>query len=430
VPTFSRIEFLRFLLPAAAAGVAVLSLAAGGCKDPNAGGQADSGGATTATTGDVSGSGNRAAQDTSGDEILVGHYASMTGDNSTFGIETDQGIQLAVKELNAAGGVLGKKIRVETQDDQSKPEEAKTVVTGFAANAKMVAVIGEVSSGRSLAAGPVLQRAGIPMVSPASTNPNVTKIGDYIFRVCFIDPFQGYVMAKFAREDLKVSKVAIMRDQANDYSVGLADVFTDEFPKMGGQIAVDVSYSGKDSDFRSQLAQVKASGAEAIFIPGYYSEIGTIARQAREQGINVPLLGGDGWDSSKLIEGAGGAGGALEGSFFSTHAAKDAKDPGIQKFVEAFRAEYKKDPPSSNCPLGYDALMLLADAIKRANSIDRAKVRDMLAETKNFAGATGAITINAERNATKPAVVLQVKGADFVYRSTVEPPSSQSASAK
>jgi ABC-type branched-subunit amino acid transport system substrate-binding protein len=246
-------------------------------------------------------------QDTSGNEILIGHYASMTGDNSTFGVETEQGARLAEKQINAAGGVLGKKIKIETQDDQSKPEEAKTVATGFAANPKVVAVIGEVSSGRSLAAGPVFQRAGIPMVSPASTNPDVTKIGDYIFRVCFIDPFQGYVMAKFAHDDLKATKVAIMRDQANDYSVGLANVFTEEFPKLGGRIALDVSYSGKDSDFRSQLAQIKASGADAIFIPGYYSEIGPIARQAREQGITVPLLGGDGWDSEKLIEGGGAA---------------------------------------------------------------------------------------------------------------------------
>ncbi len=416
----SRSELFRLLLPAVA--LAAVFSGSAGCKPSD--NAAGSGGNATPAPGGGETAASVKSQDMSGDEILIGHYASMTGDNSTFGIEADQGAKLAEKEINAAGGVLGKKVKLETQDDQSKPEEAKTVATGFAANPKIVAVIGEVSSGRSLAAGPVFQRAGIPMVSPASTNPNVTKIGGYIFRVCFIDPFQGFVMAKFARDDLKATKVAIMRDQANDYSVGLANVFTEEFPKLGGQIALDVSYSGKDSDFRSQLAQIKASGADAIFIPGYYSEIGTIARQAREQGIKVPLLGGDGWDSEKLIAGAGGAGGALEGSYFSTHAAKDAKDPGIQKFVQAFRAEYKKDPPSSNCALGYDAVMLLADAIKRANSTERAKVKEALAETKNFAGATGAITINAERNATKPAVVLQVRGNDFVYRQTVQPPTA------
>ena len=200
----SRAQLLRFFLPAFVAG----SVALVGCKSPG-----DDGGTGLPT------------QDTSGNEILIGHYASMTGETSTFGTQTDAGIRLAMKEINAAGGILGKQIKVETQDDQSKPEEAKTVVTGFAANPKMVAVLGEVASTRSLQAAPVLQRAGIPMISPSSTNPSVTKVGNYIFRVCFIDPFQGFVMAKFARDNLKADKVAVMRSQGSDYSVGLANVF-------------------------------------------------------------------------------------------------------------------------------------------------------------------------------------------------------------
>ncbi|MFY7951348.1 MAG: ABC transporter substrate-binding protein, partial [Armatimonadaceae bacterium] len=242
------------------------------------------------------------------DVIKVGQYASLTGETSTFGEESNAGVQFAVDEINAAGGidVGGKKLRVEveTQDDQSKPDEAKNIAVKFAADPAVVAVLGEVASTRSITAAPVYQQAGIPMISPSSTNPEVTEKGEFIFRVCFIDPFQGFVMAKFAAEELKAKSVAILRDQSQDYSVGLANAFTEAFTKMGGKISKDVSYNAKDADFRSQLAQVK--GADAIFIPGYYGEVGTIARQAREQGINVPLLGGDGWDSPKLIEGAGG----------------------------------------------------------------------------------------------------------------------------
>jgi len=393
----SRNAFFRLLAPSLAA-ACLLSV---GCKP------ADNGGAA--------GGGSAAA----GDEILIGHFASMSGDTSTFGVETDNGVRLAMKEINEAGGILGKKVRVDTQDDQSKPEEAKTVVTGFAADPNVVAVIGEVASTRSLNAAPVLQRAGIPMVSPSSTNPAVTKVGDYIFRVCFIDPFQGSVMAKFAREDLKVSRAAILRDQQSDYSVGLADVFKREFEKLGGTVIKDVSYNAKDHDFRSQLAQVK--DAEAIFIPGYYGEVGTIARQARELGIKAPLMGGDGWDSEKLIEGAGGAGKALEGCYFSNHYSKDDKsNERSQKFVEAYTKEYGK-APSGLAALGYDAMMIVADAIKRGGAAERDKIKEALAQTKDYPAVTGDITIDANRNATKPAVVLEIQGAEFVYKKTIQP---------
>ncbi|MBC8101221.1 MAG: ABC transporter substrate-binding protein [Cytophagales bacterium] len=390
--------------------VALLGLA--GCKDPGTAskGGAESGGAPTA-----------AAQDTSGSEIKIGHYASLTGETATFGVETNEGIELAIKQLNEKGGMLGKKFRVETQDDQSKPEEAATVVTKFSNDPQIVAVLGEVASSRSLRAAPILERAGLPMITPSSTNPDVTKVGPNIFRVCFIDPFQGYVMAKFAHDDLKVTRVAVMHDQSSDYSVGLANVFKEEFAKMGGSITTDVSFNSKDSDFRGQLSQVK--GAEAIFIPGYYGEVGTIARQAREQGIDVPLMGGDGWDSEKLVEGAGGPGKALENCYFSNHYSKDDKSPRVQEFVKAYSAAYGK-APSGLAAMGYDAMMLLADAIKRADSIERPKVREALASTKNFPGVTGDITIDADRNATKPAVILQIKGTEFTYKATIQPPSA------
>ncbi len=394
----TRSSFLRIMLP----GILALSLGLAGCKD-------NAGGGGTASS----------------DEILVGQYASLTGETSTFGTQSNAGVEFAVKEINDAGGidVGGKKmkVKVDTQDDQSKPEEAKTVATKFAADPKIVAVIGEVASTRSLNAAPVFQRAGIPMISPSSTAESVTKVGDCIFRVCFIDPFQGYVMAKFASEDLKAKKVAIMRSQKQDYSVGLAEVFKKEFTKMGGSVPVDVSYTDTDSDFRSQLSQVKAAGVDAIFVPGYYGEVGTIARQAKELGINVPLLGGDGWDSDKLIEGAGGPGKALEGSYFSTHYSPDAKDQRVQDFVKKYKEANGGVAPASLVAQGYDAMMLLADAIKRAGSTDHDKVKAALAETKDYPAVTGTITLDSERNATKSAVVLEIKGNDFVFKKTVEP---------
>ena len=379
-------------------------LLAAGCKDSATGGA----GGTASTPTNAS------------DTILIGHYAAMTGETSTFGVETDRGVQFAVEEINAAGGVNGKKLKVETQDDQSKPEEAVTVVTKFAQNPEIVAVIGEVASTRSMMAAPVLQDAKIPMISPSSTNPEVTKRGDYIFRVCFIDPFQGYVMAKFTRETLKIDKVAMLEDQKSDYSRGLASVFKSEFEKMGGKVVADASYKEGDSDFRSQLAEIKKLAPGAIFVPGYYGEVGTIARQARELGIQVPLLGGDGWDSPKLVEGAGGPGQALEGCYFSNHYSKDAQNERVKTFVKDYSAKYT-DPPSGLAAAGYDSTKLLADAIKRAGSTDRTAIRNALATTKNFPGVTGDITIDAERNARKPAVVLQIKGKEFVYKTTIQP---------
>ena len=309
---------------------------------------------------------------------------------------------------------------VELQDDQSKPEEAKTVAVKFASDSDIVAVLGEVASSRSKTAAPEYQRAGIPMISPSSTNPDVTKVGDYIFRICFIDPFQGYIMAKFAKDELKLTNVAVLRDPSQDYSVGLADAFIKEFTAMGGKIATDVSYKASDSDFRSQLGQVKNANADGVFIPGYYGEVGTIARQAREIGIKAPLMGGDGWDSSELVKGAGGAGGALEGSYFSTHYSASETSKRVQDFVAAYKKAKGKEP-AALVAQGYDAMMILADAIKRAGSFERAKVRQALAETKDYDAVTGRITLDENRNANKSGVVVQVKGDKFVYTKTIEP---------
>src|SRR5690242_2352710 len=274
-------------------------------------------------------------------EIVIGEYGSLTGSTATFGISTKNGVDLAIEKTNKAGGVLGKPVRVIVEDDQTKPEEAQTVVTKLINKDRVLAVLGEVASSRSLAAAPVAQQAGVPMISPSSTNPRVTEVGDYIFRVCFIDPFQGLVMAKFAANTLKIKNAAILRDFKNDYSVGLADVFATNFKMMGGNIVADESYSEGDTDFSAQLTSIKAKNPEAIFVPGYYTEAGLIARQAKKLGITAPLMGGDGWDSPKLIE-IGGE--ALNGSYFSNHYSQDDPSPIIQKFVSDYKTRYNQVP--------------------------------------------------------------------------------------
>jgi branched-chain amino acid transport system substrate-binding protein len=352
-----------------------------------------------------------------GDEIVIGEYGSLTGTTATFGQSTHNGVMLAAEQLNAAGGVLGKKVRVIVEDDQSKPEEAATAATKLINQDRVVALIGEVASSRSLAAAPIAQSNKVPMISPSSTNPKVTQVGDYIFRVCFIDPFQGLVMAKFTTNTLKLKKVAILYDVRNDYSVGLRNVFSEKFKEMGGEIVGEQSYGEGDADFRAQLTQLKSKGPEAIYLPGYYTEVGTIARQARDLGIRVPLLGADGWDSPKLFE-IGGA--AIEGAYLSNHNSMDDPNPRIQKFVADYKAKHGS-VPDALAALGYDAAIVLFDAMKRAGSAEGPKIREALAATKDFPGVTGTITIDKDRNPIKPAVVLQVKDGKFAYVETVAP---------
>lgn len=350
-------------------------------------------------------------------EILVGEYGSLTGTTATFGISTRNGVDMAKDELNRAGGVLGKQVRVIVEDDQGKPEEAQTVVTKLINKDRVVAVLGEVASSRSLAAAPVCQQNRVPMITPSSTNPRVTQIGDFIFRVCFIDPFQGFVMAKFASNTLKMSKIAILRDIKNDYSVGLAAVFQENFEEMGGKIVGDESYSEGDTDFSAQLTSIKSKDPQAIYVPGYYTEVGLIARQSRKLGITVPLMGGDGWDSPRLWE-IGGE--ALNDCYFSNHYSVDDPSPAIQKFVSEYKQRFN-ETPDALAALGYDAAKILFDAFRRANTTDPEKVREALTQTKDFPGVTGKITIDENRNAVKPAVVLRVKDGKLVYVETVSP---------
>ena len=353
----------------------------------------------------------------SGDTILLGEVGSLTGSEATFGISTRNAIELAINEVNAAGGVKGKKIEVRVYDNQSKPEEAANAANRLINQDNVLLILGEVASTNSIAMATKAQPAKVPMISNASTNPKVTQIGDYIFRVCFIDPFQGYVMAKFAHDNLQINKVAVLRDLGSDYSQGLADVFERKFTEMGGKIVAGETYTKGSTDFRSQLTAIKRAAPDAIYIPGYYNDIGLIARQARELGITAKLMGGDGWDSEKLFE-LGGS--AVEGSYFSNHYSPDDPAPRVQKFIAAYKKAYGS-VPDSLAALGYDAAMVAVDAIKRAPSFDRAAIRDAIAQTKNYHGVTGSITLDDKRNATKSAVVLEVEKGKTKYVDTIAP---------
>lgn len=390
-----------------------LSIAAvSGCKPP-----ADQAATGNAAPADDVAANVQPAKPYEGDDLVIGHYGSLTGTTATFGISTDNAIKLAFTEINAKGGVLKKKLVLVSEDDGSKTEQVPSVVQKLINQKNVLALMGEVASSRSLAAAPIAQKAQVPMISPSSTNPKVTEVGDYIFRTCFIDPFQGTVMARFAKKDLKATKAAILTDVANDYSKGLTEYFKDEWTKTGGEIVAEESYSEGDTDFQAQLTNIKAANPDVIYVPGYYTEVGSIAVQARRLGIDQVMMGGDGWDSPKLFE-IGKT--AVQGCYFSNHYSAQSKDPKVVKFVSAYKKEYG-EVPDALAAVAYDAAYILADAIKRSGGTDRAKLRDAIAATKNFPGVTGNISIDKDRNAVKPAVVLKVVGNEGKYVTTVNP---------
>jgi branched-chain amino acid transport system substrate-binding protein len=362
------------------------------------------------------------------DVIKVGVYGDLTGQTSSFGQSTKNGIELAVEEINNAGGVGGKKIQLVIEDDQGRPEQAKTVVQKLISQDKVQAVLGEVASTNSLAAAPVAQEAKIPMITPSSTNPKVTETGDYISRVCFIDPFQGSVMAKFSANTLHAKTAAILGDVNSDYSKGLTQFFEDEFTKLGGKVVAKEAYTQTDPDFKGQLTKIRNLNPDVIYIPGYYGQVGIIAKQARELDMNMPLLGGDGWDSPEIWK-LGGP--SLKNTFISNHYSAENPAPEIQNFVKAYKAKFNVEPDSL-AALAYDAAKVLADAIKRAGGAsDSAKLKDAINSTKDFAGVTGKITLDSGRNAVKPAVVLELDPAasKLKYKETISPEGSASTTA-
>jgi branched-chain amino acid transport system substrate-binding protein len=298
------------------------------------------------------------------DEISVGHYASLSGSQATFGQSTDNGIRLAVEAVNQSGGLHGKKIRLITYDDRGDAKEAGTAVTRLINRDQVAAVLGEVASGLSLAGAPVCQEGGIPMVTPSSTAPEITAVGDRIFRICFMNRFQAYACAKFAREQLQAQNVAILYDQKLPYSVGLADEFEKQFTAMKGNISTRQSYQEGDQDYSAQLTSIRGSKPDIVFVPGYYTDAANIAVQARKLGIRVPLVGGDGWDSAKLAEIGGDA---IDGCYFCTHYFQQDPRPRVQEFLRDYRKQFGT-APDAMAALGFDAARILLAAIEKAPS--------------------------------------------------------------
>jgi branched-chain amino acid transport system substrate-binding protein len=349
--------------------------------------------------------------------IIIGYYGDLTGRTSNFGQSTKAGVEMAADEINKAGGINGRQITILSEDDEGRPEKAATVVTKLINQDRVVALLGEVASGNTLAAAPKAQAAKVPMISPSSTNPAVTQVGDYISRVCFIDPFQGAVMAQFAANTLKAKKAAIMLDFNSPYSRGLTEFFEASFKKLGGEIIDKQSYTQGDRDYKGQLTKIRSENPDVIYVPGYYGEVGVIAKQAKQLGIKAPMLGGDGWDSTQLWDLGGDS---LNGDFISNHYSVDDPSPAIQKFVTDYKAR-NGNVPDALAALGYDAMKVLADAIKRAGTTEGPQLKDAINATKGFIGVTGTISLDAERNAVKPAVVLKLQDKKYIYQETIYP---------
>ncbi|HEX9286638.1 MAG TPA: ABC transporter substrate-binding protein [Thermoanaerobaculia bacterium] len=349
--------------------------------------------------------------------IQVGFFGALTGPTATFALSGRNGATLAAAEINSAGGILGKHIELLVEDDRGEAAEAASAVSKLITRDHVIALIGENASSRSLAAAPIAQSYGVPMISPSSTNVEVTKKGDYIFRVCFIDSYQGSVIATFARSNLAAKTAALLVDARNDYSVGLAKAFRDAFERQGGHVVGELKYTEGDSDFSAELTAIRALVPDVLVVPGYYTDAGLIARQAKALGVNAVLLGADGFDSPKLTEIGGDA---VEGAYFSNHYSVEEPSAAVRRFVDAYHKRYGADPDSI-AALSYDAVRLLADAIRRAGSTEGKRVRDELADTKNFAGVTGTISMDADRNPVKPAVVLKVEGGRFRFVTSMAP---------
>lgn len=355
-------------------------------------------------------------------EIKIGGNFELTGNVANYGQSTMNGVKLAFKEVNDKGGVNGKKINMIIADNKSEPAEAANATTKLITQDKVVAVIGPVTSSSLIATAQIATDKKVPVLTPTATSPKVTfdngKVREMIFRSCFIDPFQGEVMARFAANSMKVKTAAIYVDNSSDYSKGLAEVFRSAFTKLGGQIVAEEAFLQKDTDFKSAITKLKASNPDVIFIPAYYQEVGMIVKQAREMGVTIPLIGTDGWDSPKLAEIAGAA--ALNNTFFSNHYSSEDKDPRIQAFVEAYKKEYNQ-MPDALAVLGYDGALMMIDALKRAGSEEPKKIQEALVATKNLQVATGVLTLDDKHNPVKSAVIIEMKEGKQTFKEKVNP---------
>jgi branched-chain amino acid transport system substrate-binding protein len=352
------------------------------------------------------------------DAITLGHYASLTGKDAAFGVATRKGVLLAIEEINAKGGVLGRPLAYLVEDIQSKQGESATAVKKLISRDKVVAVIGANASANSLEAAPICQNSQIPMMAISSTNPRVTEVGDYIFRICFIDPFQGAVLAKFAHTSLKAKRVALLTAVNSPYSVGLSAVLRQDFTARGGEIIAEQKYNEGEKDFRAQLTALRPLKPDVIAITGFYAEAALICLQARALGIDVPFIGGDGWEAPQLIE-LGGK--AVEGTYYSTYFSAENDAAEVRAFVKKFSARWTNETPEAVSALGYDAVYLIAAAMTKAGTTAGPKLRDAIAATKNFPGVTGQTTLDEKRNSAKAAVMLTVKNGRSLFFESVTP---------
>ena len=350
--------------------------------------------------------------------ITIGYFGDLSGPTFNFGQSAINGVLLAVDQINLAGGINGRRLDVVIEDDRGSPEEAARLAGKLIDQNKVIAIIAGGTSGNSRAAAPKAQAEKIPLISPSSTDPAVTQVGDYIFRACFVDAFQGEVMARFAANTLKAKKAAILFDFNSPYGRGLTDYFELSFSKLGGQIVSKLSYTQGDVDFKGQLSRFQASAPDVIYIPGYYGDVAVIAKQARMMGLTLPLLGTDGWDAPELWQLGGDA---LNNTYITTHYSVDDPAPAIKNFAHEYSLRYGNLAPDAHAALAYDAMRVLADAISRAGTTESVKLRDALAQTKDFAGVTGIISMDANRNAVKPAVVLKLQDAKYIYQETIQP---------
>ncbi|MEW5322667.1 ABC transporter substrate-binding protein [Geobacillus thermoleovorans] len=356
-----------------------------------------------------------------GDVIKIGANLELSGGVASYGQSIAEGLDLALEEINKEG-INGKKLELVKVDNKSEAAEATNGAIKLISQDKVVAIIGSATSTNTLAQVQVANDNKVPLITPTGTNPTITnkdgKVNEFVFRTCFIDPFQGTVAAKFALNDLKVKNAAVLIDSSSDYSKGLAASFKDAFTQGGGKIVAEEAYVAKDTDFRATLTRIKSKNPEFIFLPGYYEEVGLIVKQARELGLNVPIMGGDGWDSPKLVEIAGKD--ALNNTYITNHYSSGDPDPKIQEFVKAFKAKYNKAPDAFNA-LGYDTAYFLADAIKRAGSADPVKIKDALAQTKDLQLVSGTLTLNEHHDPVKSAAILEYKDGQQQFKTKVNP---------
>lgn len=364
-----------------------------------------------------------ASKATKASAIKIGLNMELSGAVAEYGNKGANGALLAIDKVNKSGGVLGQKIEPIKMDNKSDNAESANVAARLAQQG-VVGIIGPMTTGRTLASVPVATQNKIPVVSPTATalevtvDPKTNQTRDYIFRVCFLDPFQGQVMARFAANDLKAKTAAILMDTSNDYSKGLAKAFKEQFTALGGKIVSEEGYVEKDKEFKATLTKIKAKNPDVIFVPGYYNEVGLIVKQGRDLGITVPFLGGDGWGSPQLVQVAGAK--ALNNTFYCNHFSASSSDPAVQQFVKDYKAAYGVEPDGF-AALGYDAAMLMIDAIKRAGSADPVKVTKALAESKDVKGVAGNITMDKNHNPVKSAVIIELVNGKEVVKTTINP---------